>query len=177
MAHNNHVLNSLEPVTFICTVQALLTNYSSDAVRLHLPDQNVDVADAPWYSLAKDSSDFTSKDLLESPFFTMVGLKEFETNARPPTGRLSSNVSSTGRSVLDNFYSYNVTFEEWKNFDALLNAQDISPSDILPEDISNWGVVLRTFIERTFDSRVTGPGEMKELECLFSCLGDAGFRF
>ena len=164
-------LKSLEPVPFIRQVQALFVDHTSDEVRKHLERQQVQ------FLQAFNSSDFSSADLLESPFFVIGGLKTLSTEERPAgegTDKLSSNVTTTKRRILKNFYSYNVTFVEWNEFDTFINAQeDVSSRGKLPIKFSNWGDMVRNLILRTMESRIRIPGENRELSILLTDLYDA----
>jgi hypothetical protein len=161
-------LTTLGPVELLRTIQGLLLNNTSDDVRGILNSQSVNISEIP-----RNDTTFSMEDLLESPFFIAKNLKTLppqvlqtnESNRRC----LSGDVSKTARVVLKNFYSYNVTFDAWDDFETLMDQQDISSLDgTLPvNNTSNWGNMIYNLLHDTeFIDMGEGTGEVQELTSL-----------
>jgi hypothetical protein len=163
-------LTVLEPVDLICAIQGLLLNNSSDDVRDNLSSQAVVIASDA--AIPRNDTSFSMADLLESPFFIAKNLRKLpqvQTNAS--NRRLSGNISKTARAVLKNFYSYNVTFDEWTDFETLIDSQDVSSLGTLPVNVSNWGRMVQNLLLQTESSDMgEGTGEVQELTVMHSAL-------
>eukprot|EP00978_Attheya_sp_CCMP212_P011269 scaffold27683_cov59-Attheya_sp.AAC.5 len=170
-------LANLGPVELICAIQGLLLNNSSDDVRALLLTHRVRIDEDAI--IPRGDTTFTYQDLLESPFFVVENLRSLpqvqaqaqaQVNAR--ARRLSGNISKTARIVLKNFYSYNVTFDEWADadFEALMDEQDIS-SPVLPTLYRSWGGMIKTLLYVTELTNMGGEtGEVQELVSMHSDL-------
>eukprot|EP00547_Thalassionema_nitzschioides_P016855 CAMPEP_0194240548 /NCGR_PEP_ID=MMETSP0158-20130606/6692_1 /TAXON_ID=33649 /ORGANISM="Thalassionema nitzschioides, Strain L26-B" /LENGTH=301 /DNA_ID=CAMNT_0038975273 /DNA_START=27 /DNA_END=929 /DNA_ORIENTATION=+ len=164
-------LANLGPVQLICAIQGLLLNNTSDDVRDILNVQTLDIStDA---AIPRNDTSFSVADLLESPFFIAKNLRELPqqgmTNAR--NRRLSGNISKTARNVLKNFYSYNVTFDEWTDFEASMDEQDLSSLGTLPVNMSNWGRMVHDLISSSCKSDMgEETGEVQELSVMHNVL-------
>jgi hypothetical protein len=172
-------LTSLGPVELLRTIQGLLLTYTSDVVRNSKRTLKMNMHRAP---IPLDDNSFSVADLLESPFFIAKNLKalplpQVQTNAS--NRRLSGNVSTTARVVLKNFYSYNVTFEAWDDFETLMDQQAISSLDgTLPDDTNNWGTMIHSLLLETLRSDMGGAtGELPELAILHGCLREVFTAF
>lgn len=118
-------LTGLGPVEAIRTIQGLLLTNTSDEVRGKLMQQGLRIGDD--CTPPKNDTSFTPDDLLESPFFLGMNLRELpEVRANNSRRCISGNVSKTARKVLDSFHGYDVTFEQWGDFEALMADEDVS---------------------------------------------------
>ena len=163
-------LTSLGPVQLLCTIQGLLLNHSSDAVRALLRTQRVLIANDAV--IPRNDATFTYQDSLESPFFVVENLRplpQVQTNAS--TRRLSGNLSKTARAVLKDFYGYNVTFAEWTDFETLMNGQYITSCGLQRTPYRNWGEMLKGLISKTEEASMGGvTGEVQELSIMHGAL-------
>jgi hypothetical protein len=169
-------LTTLGPVELLRTIQGLLLQHSSDQVREKLKRVNLDEAIIP----RSDNTSFTIEDFLESPFFIAKNLKELPDQVQPPASdrRLSGNVSQTARGVLKDFYSYNVAFDKWVGFEPLMAVQDISSLATLPENMHNWGMMVRRLLSLTSASNMgKATGEVQELTIMHGALRDVFLVF
>jgi hypothetical protein len=156
-------LTNLGPMELLCTIQGLLLNNSSDDVRGFLKSQRVNINfDAV---IPRNDTSFSIADLLESPFFIAKNLRELpQVQTNTSNRRLSGDISKTARAVLKNFYSYNVIFDEWADFETLMDEQDISSLGTLPVDMSNWGRMVHDLLLQTVGSDMgEETGEVQEL--------------
>ena len=141
-------LTNLGPVELIGAIQGLLLSNASDVVRSRLQQQQLDIGcDAP---VPRNDDSFTAEDLLESPFFIAKNLRtilEVRPNSRDRN--LTGHVSTTARAVLKDFYGYNVTFDEWDDFQTVIGDQGISGLGTLPKGTRNWGRMVQKLLSRS----------------------------
>lgn len=170
-------LTSLGPVQLIGAIQGLLLNSTSDAVRDSLEVQRLTIANDAV--IPRNDTSFSAADLLESPFFITKNLRQLpEVQANPRNRRLSGNVSKTARAVLKDFYSYNVTFDEWGDFETVMNGQDISELGTLPNEMINWGRMVHDLLSRSFNADMGDEtGEVQELTNMHTALRRAFAAF
>jgi hypothetical protein len=137
-------LANLGPVEFIGAIQGLLLNNTPDDVRALLLTQEVRIDEDAI--IPRNDATFTYQDLLESPFFVVKNLRPLpQVQENAPTRCLSGSTSKTARAVLKNFYSYNVTFDEWADFETLMDEQHITSPE-LPISYRNWGGMLKVLL-------------------------------
>lgn len=163
-------LTGLGPVEAIRTIQGLLLANTSDEVRGKLIQQGLRIAeDCPP---PRNDTSFTPDDLLESPFFLAMNLRKLpEVQANNSRRRLSGNMSKTARAVLDGFHGYDVTFEQWEDFETLMAAEDVSTRGTLRGGTANWGRMVYELLYRSCDSDMgKETGEVQELTVLHQAL-------
>jgi hypothetical protein len=163
-------LQNLPRDQLLSTIQGLLLNSTSEAVEARLDDQRVDLQDMIVPAPGDDTT--TSLDLLDSPFFVVSGLPDVNVPTMPSNRSrpFSANESTTGRKVLKNFYSFDVRFAEWTEFDNVMNGQDITALGNLPRKFSSWGKLIKLMLTMTHEAKVERVGEIQELSVMFNAL-------
>jgi hypothetical protein len=143
-------------------IQELLTLYSPDAVRKILVDRGYDVDDL----ISRDPSMdlLSAKDLLDTPFFDIEGLGPIpDETGLDESRKMTANVSTTKRKVLDNYYTYSVGFEYWENFVEDVRFEDLDKEAILTKGSRNWATLLVKLLKRSFGMGLKQAGEIAEL--------------
>jgi hypothetical protein len=173
-------LKSLTPIEQLERIQELLTKFSSDAVRKFLIKHKYNVDNL--YSLDSSMDALTAKDFLDTPFFSIRGLRPNpDQNGVDESRQMTANVSTTKRKVLDNYYTYSVGFGHWENFVSDVQIEDLEAQASLTEVYDSWATMVSTLLQRSFWMTIKRPGEILELilfESVFNVVVECfGFEY
>jgi hypothetical protein len=115
----------------LAPIMEMLKTLPSEKVRTHLQGAKFDGDDISAFYLSK--TDLDVKDLLDTPFFTIKGLRPISEPSIHKVKSMSSDVSKSKRAVLNDFYNFNVEFVHWKNFSDDVCVENIDEKAELPE--------------------------------------------
>jgi hypothetical protein len=143
-------------------IMEMLKTHSSEVVRQRLNDHKPRFDEDSISGFYLSKTDLVVKDLLDTPFFTMKGLRPISEATMLQLDKMTSGTSKSKRGVRDNYYLYDVDFVHWKNFSSDVSFEKFEENAVLSKE-GGAAKVVSQFLRASFEQQLLSSGD-KSLE-------------